>query len=684
MLLLIYFFMTQILRCIDYNRACCKVLFLCAVLLWSFIPAWSQDDFKPTFGTVDQASVEMTTYTPDSTADALVLYDYGETTFAFDGYKGLVIKTKTWMRIKILKESALSRASVSLSYFYGSKNSERERLEDITGYVYNLNGGQVARATLDEKTITEEKTMDVLRSKKFNFPGVKKGSVIEYAYTRVSPVAVRNAPETWAFQGSIPIKWSEYRISIPRFVDYHITVGGYLPLHINRSEPVNMDFKNIGLEQKGTAYRLVVRNAPAFVNEPFITVADDYISRVSFEPSAITLSGIFPSGFAETWEQIDDGLKEVQFAGVAANIFGKEIPAGLNDSKTSKLEKMNAAYEYVQKTMKWDEAKGLMPSPTLKKAYETHKGNASAINLLLVNLLRKSGLDADPAVLSTRTNGKVVKEFPSIKAFDYVICRVKIDSTQYLLDATQRYARAGMLPERALNGLARVVSITGKSDFIDIIPEEAQNALEVIDAEILPGDGSLKGIYEMSLSGYSALGWRELYGEEPEKKFDDKVKEQFSSWKTSSHQTTNKTERMGAPVKFKCQFESEEQAASQDLLYVDLMQECKLLENPLKASERLYPLDFITAVTTSFIGKFRLPEGYKLEEMPKGESISLPGGGGRFLYQVRQDGNTVHVSSKMMITRARYAPKEYAGLREFYDRVVKKQAEPLVIRKINN
>jgi hypothetical protein len=677
-------FMVNFYRCNLYNRACCKVLLIVVVQLLFSMSARSQNDFKPTFGIIDKASLEMTTYAADSTADALYLYDYGETTFAFDGYKGLVIKTKTWVRIKVLKESGLNRASVNLSYIYGSKNSERERLEDIAGFVYNLDGGRIVSTALDVKAVIDEKSMDILRSKKFNLPNVRKGSIFEYSYVKVSPVAVRNAPENWTFQGSVPIKWSEYRISIPQFIDYHITVSGYLPLHINRSEPVTIAFKNIISDKKGTAYRLVVKDAPAFVDEPFITVADDYLSQVSFEPYAVTLGGFFPAGFAETWEQIDAGLKMAEFGDVTAEVFGKEIPAALSDEKVPKLQKMNAAYTYVQKTMKWDEGTGVTPQPTLKRAYETKSGNASSINLLLVNLLRKSGIEADPAVLSTRTNGRLVKEFPSIKVFDYVVCRAKLDSTVYLLDATQRYARPGMLPGRALNSVARVISTTGTSSFIDVIPSDGRNELEVIDAEILSGDGRLKGTYEMSLSGYSALDWREHFCEKPEKLFDDQVKEWFANWETANHVILNKNDNIEAPVKFKCQFESEGQASSQDMLYIDLMQECKMQGNPLTASERLYPIDFTTPSTKSFIGKFRLPEGYKIEEIPKGESLILPAGGGRFLYQVRHDGNVVHVSCKVIIARAKYAPTEYAGLREFYDRVLKKQAEPLVIRKINN
>jgi hypothetical protein len=122
-----------------------------------------------------------------------------------------------------------------------------------------------------------------------------------------------------------------------------------------------------------------------------------------------------------------------------------------------------------------------------------------------------------------------------------------------------------------LNSVARVISTTGTSSFIDVIPSDGRNELEVIDAEILSGDGRLKGTYEMSLSGYSALDWREHFCEKPEKLFDDQVKEWFANWETANHVILNKNDNIEAPVKFKCQFESEGQASSQDMLYIDLM-----------------------------------------------------------------------------------------------------------------
>jgi len=44
--------------------------------------------------------------------------------------------------------------------------------------------------------------------KKFAFPNVREGSIIEYKYTMVSPYIFQL--DDWKFQYEIPVKWSEF------------------------------------------------------------------------------------------------------------------------------------------------------------------------------------------------------------------------------------------------------------------------------------------------------------------------------------------------------------------------------------------------------------------------------------------------------------------------------------------
>ena len=83
-------------------------LLLFSISITYSFKGFSQEDFKPKFGLIDRESVAMTAYAGDSTADALYLYDYGNVNFSYDDRRGLVMIMQCWVRIKILKESALA------------------------------------------------------------------------------------------------------------------------------------------------------------------------------------------------------------------------------------------------------------------------------------------------------------------------------------------------------------------------------------------------------------------------------------------------------------------------------------------------------------------------------------------------------------------------------------------------
>ena len=64
-------------------------------------------------------------------------------------------------------------------------------------------------------------------------------------------------------------------------------------------------------------------------------------------------------------------------------------------------------------------------------------GNAADINLLLVAMLNKAGIEANPVILSTRENGFIAMAHPSLSDCNYVVARAVVDGKQILLDATE-------------------------------------------------------------------------------------------------------------------------------------------------------------------------------------------------------------------------------------------------------
>ena len=70
-----------------------------------------------------------------------------------------------------------------------------------------------------------------------------------------------------------------------------------------------------------------------------------------------------------------------------------------------------------------------------------------------------------------------------------------------------------------------------------------------------------------------------------------------------------------------------------------------------------------------------------VEELPKNENNSLPNNAGRFDYGIQIIDNQIKVSSRIQMKKAVFESREYSSLREFYSRIVSKQAEFIVLKK---
>ena len=186
-------------------------------------------------------------------------------------------------------------------------------------------------------------------------------------------------------------------------------------MHINTVQPSKQS--NTGYKEQLCRY--VVKDAPAFKNEPFITSRKEYLAKVEFGlvSYALGTSGYFKQ-MAETWGDVGVYLTKHED-------FGQRIlkPKYLNEivkqlaTLTDTTQRINAAFNYITTNFAWDEHAALMAEHDLKTVFENKKGSAAEINLLLVALLKALGIETYPVILSTRDNGAFSEEFPLLNKF---------------------------------------------------------------------------------------------------------------------------------------------------------------------------------------------------------------------------------------------------------------------------
>ena len=649
-------------------------LTIVVIFLGSFQGIQAQN-FK--FGKPELSELQATVCPIDSSADAYVIGEYGRTTFDIRENIFQVVHT-CMVRIKILKKSALDRATHSIPYFKSSFSKQYIGL--LKGYTYNLQDGKIIEEKLSKEAIFDEQTGKEYYKKKFTLPNVKEGSVIEYSYEIASNFYTI---PTWNFQGTIPTLWSEYKVSVPEYFTYSVNTQGYEPFVVSNVSKgtQNLMFSNETESLTTTEYNFAVKNAPAIRDEAYITTIQDYVSEVTFELSRYDIPRQMSKTFSNTTEAIKNRLNEDEDFGLQIKKVGflDDAITSINTKTKDTLERVVMAANYLKSNLKWNDEERVYTSDSPKKVFENHAGNSADLNLMLVGMLRKMKLSANPVLISTRDNGRVVASNPQLKNFNYVITMVEIGGNWLYIDITEPFLRTGSLPVRCLNQVGLMI---GKevADWVDIKPTERYTTTKMMTLS-LNDEGQCSGKASIYESGYSAMSERKLVSISTKDKVEERIKKANSNWDIKKIEYVN-ADSVGKTFETNIEFSTSEgvNVAGNRIYFKPFLDE-GFDKNPFQKPERKYPVNFGALTDQTIIANYTLPDGYVLEEVPKNEVIALPENGGRFVFMSQVTGNKLQITTKLNIKKPEFYTEEYPYLKEFFDKIVAKQTIQLVLVK---
>ena len=652
------------------------------------------------FGKIENQDLTAAPFGGDSAAAAVVLCDYGTTTFQYNSNEFQLV-TERITRIKILKKAGYDVATVLIPLYHRETNTEK--VTALRGTTYNLVNGQVVKTKLDAaNTFTEELTPNV-RVRKFTMPDVREGSVVEYAYAVTSDFFFNF--QDWTFQRDIPVRWSEYRANIPEYFKYKQLVQGYHGLEANAQTESTTQFmvhSAGGFESSGfnttrqsastdavmarvTNYRWAMKNLPAFRNELYMTTAEDYVDRISFQLVGEQFPNQGYRNVSGTWSKIDDELLGDENFGLQLDRgnFLKDQLQGLAAKYPVLPERAAAVRLLVMSAVRYDGTDRLYTTASLRKAFDARHGTSADVNLLLIAALRAAGVPAHPLLLSTRNHGRVNQNQPMLDRFNYAVALVPLaDGQDLLVDATEPLLPCGVLPERCLNQTGRLI-MKNEADgrWVDLTPTQRHVRYQQV-ALTLDAQGGLSGKVHEEHAGYAGAEAREELARLGEKKYLSELAAPHGGWSVPKL-VVSERENVGKPLALDYEFA---QPAADNVpagtLYLSPLREFLGEQNPFRHDERLFPVDFGKARDETLMVTLTLPAGYELAEMPKPAVVDLPDGGGRYFYSVAAAGpNVVQLTSRMSLRKPGYSAAEYVQLREFYRLMLEKQGEKLVIKK---
>lgn len=602
----------------------------------------------------------------DTAAPAAIIFKTSK--IKYDITIGQVV-TETEVKLKIYKKEGYEYANIDESYYIG--NGERVDFSNVA--TYNIVKGEIVKTKLKkEGEFKEEVTKDIYR-KKITLSDVKEGSIIEYKIKKFTNNGFRLV--NFFFQEEIPVIDVELKVEYPAKYFYSKTLTGY-----STPEVVEEGFNDAssGFYTNRCIYRF--HNLLPLKEEGFVNNINNYRTRIRYELASIKNSYGVEENISRDWESVVKKVYESEYFGAElkkTGYFENDIDAILKDLKTNQ-EKMDAIFNFVKSKVTWNENLDFTCDDGVKKAYQQKKGNVAEINLMLTAMLRYAGIEANPILVSTRSNG--VFMYPSVAAYNYVIAGVELENQVVLLDATNKYSLPNILPIRDLNWYGRIIRKNESSAEIDLMPKS--NSKDVINILATVNDkGEISGKIREQYFDYNAFIYRNKFNDDSIDAYIEKLEKRYQGLEISDYEVQNKND-ITKPVIENYSFTSSNSVEIiGDKMYVSPFLFFATTENPFKQDKREYPIDFVYPSQDKFNISINLPDGYVVETLPQPKAVAMPDNIGTIKYNISNNGNQIQLLYVYEMNQPIIPAEYYEILKNFYKEIVNKQTEKIVIKK---
>ena len=637
-------------------------LLLFSILIFPSIIFSQKDPIR--FGKISKAEKKIKSTELDPDANAVILCDFGEIDF-----RGHSVEITRHTRIKILNKNGVDEANIVLPYFFKDNN---ERIFKVKAQTINISDdGELEKTKVRKDDIYTVDASENWKEKRFTFPNVKTGSIIEYQYSKKSESVVNL--EEWIFQNSLPTLKSHLNVFVGGSLDYKIVYNG------------NRLIKKYGSENSNS---WSLENLPPLKEEPFCPNPKDYVESIRFQLAGYQRYSAVGSEYVQlmtSWEKLaEDILNHQNFKDVlnrkrAANKMVLQII----DEDDEPLEKVKKIYSFVQNEIDWNGRYRLFPEEKFSTILEQKRGNSAEINLCLVRLLQSAKLDANPLIISTKGNGMTTKTYPLYNQFNHILAQVKIDEKDILMDAISKFRPYNLLGKNDLKPEGFLLH-KSESRWVEIrYPKKTRT---VIVNNLKFEDNQMKFKTTYAFFEHEAVNYRRKFHEEKGKRsfittYLQKPNEENEM--TLDSFAVKNSHDLGKPFSVTCYFSKTlEDGLEADIIYLNPFIKKHLDKNPFVNPIRYLPVDFILPSSEKFIYNLLIPKGFELAEIPESIKFSTESKKISYTYAFSQtSGRNVQLSSNYKISMPLIYPDEYGDLRVLFNKMMGLQATQLVLKR---
>lgn len=637
-----------------------QYLLILVTLLFTPVILNAQSDVMK-WSKLSDKEINLTSTPLDSSASAVIL---GEYCLIKVSYSGIIIQNH--VRVKILNRNGLGQADISLPYYF---KDDVERITAVKAQTINiLPGGKIEKV---EMKSSAEFTVDInenWKAKQFTFPAVKEGSIIEYISTKTSKNYYHL--DEWYFQKDLPVLYSELEVIFPDELVYSSLFYG------NR---LAAKYKNV------TTNKFVLTDLPPKKPQTFVYNIDNYVEKIKFqlvsyekydEISHSSKNVNVLESWAKLCEEVRDGSDYLSYE--REDKHYAEVLGKLQIQDKAPIEKLERIYDYVHKQFFWTERNSIYNSKKASAFIEDKNGNTADINLYLVNLLKATGIEASPVLISTRSNGNITKLFPLLSQFNRMIAMATVSGGNYFMNAA---SSEGTYRFPGQNDFVDEGFVIRKEnpDWVKMTIDHKSKSMALVEVSF---DEIGYPTYNISTQydGYDAQGFRNGLSKEGNQFIYNQLKnknvEKLDTAKIENQDVTSKPLKISYSIKA-----GESSAVDESLIYFDPFLLDEFQSNPFNQERKNYPIELPYENSFTLIETINIPKGYEVVGMPKSETFVLPSNMAKFQYTTRLLDTSLQINIKVEFPVRIMNAVMNENMKEFYDVLIEKINEQVVLKK---
>jgi transglutaminase-like putative cysteine protease len=562
------------------------------------------------------------------------------------------------IRVQELLASGLDRVHVQQLFFVGSESAldthristiryspSTEELRVIHARAWKSNG-----LVLDAQELGDREYSDTpvsmyydMRLHQLRFAGLQKGDVVELEYS-LAPKR-RSAPysgyfgELVLFAGRGPEQLKRYVLIAP--------AAQKIFVHAEKIAPAN-----VFVRDDSQVFLWESRSIPALPREPR-------------SPGVTEISPYVHVSTMGDWKQLGTWYADLVRPQFALDHALQDELAGVTNGLHTDKEKIAAIQEFVLRSTHYVALEfgvySYKPYP-VAQIFARRFGDCKDKASLMIALLRAAGIEAEIALVRTRSLGDVATEPASIAVFNHAI--VYVPKYDLWLDGTAEYA-GRELPLEDQGALSLTVNLSGAAQ-IRHIP--MSHAADNYTRHIIRGELSAQGVIQFSGStttrGEDAPGLRHdlAVREQQLDIFRRELAEVFPSVKVDNV-AVHGAEVLSSSVNVEFQgalnSPQYKRVVSLSSSWMPRSYVAALAESSTRTQDLVLPLPW----TTEEEIHIALPEGAEVTSMPRDQNVNSVFGLLRLHY--KKSPGEVIIQSHVQFERARVSAQEYPAFRQF-------------------